>query len=61
MRRPVDRERVRDLLGHLTTSQGRLLVHQYSDVDDGRVYDAIREKLTDFDAFRRELSAWMAN
>jgi uncharacterized protein YutE (UPF0331/DUF86 family) len=36
-----------------------LLVHVYSDVDDGQVYDDIRNNLGDFDAFVRYILEFM--
>jgi len=32
-----------------------ILVHEYGEVDDQFVYEAIKTKLADFDAFKREI------
>ena len=34
-----------------------ILVHEYGEIDDQIVYEAVRTKLTDFDHFKREILA----
>jgi uncharacterized protein YutE (UPF0331/DUF86 family) len=36
-----------------------VLVHLYLDIDHGRVYDAIREDLGDFEAFASAMSRFL--
>ncbi|MBW3663408.1 MAG: DUF86 domain-containing protein [Actinobacteria bacterium] len=48
-----------DLAAHLSdTARFRnLLVHQYADIDDGRVLSIIRDRLADLETFAEELAA----
>lgn len=48
------RERLRGLGGFRN-----ILVHAYLDIDEGRVYETIQEELEAFDAFARELEAFL--
>jgi len=36
-----------------------LLVHEYGRVDDEIVFETVRERLGDFDAFKREILAFL--
>ena len=45
------------LARHGTISSG--LVHEYGDVDDERVFRVIRDRLGDFDAFKREILTFL--